>query len=146
MARRCLAAVLFLCMLCPQIAQAGGRSPGAARPWVVRRVLDVQGAGHLCSAHPSANFIASVRGYLVTTGLNGPAGGWVGRLFVRPNPHAFFAGDTHAFVEVWGTIRWSVPENHVAIVHGTLACDAAENISNLPGWRASIRPNHVSRG
>jgi hypothetical protein len=126
-----------------QVPLVGGQSPRTATPWVVKRLLDVRGVTGLCSAHPSAHFIASVRGYLVTMDLQGPAGGWVGRLFGKPDPRAFYAGDTQPFVQIWGTIRWSVPENHLATIHGTLTCDAAAQRANLPGWQASIRPDRV---
>lgn len=123
---------------------AGGRSPKTATPWVVRRTLDVRRVRGLCSTHPSAHFIASVRGYLATAALQRLGGGWVGRLFVKPNPHAFFGDDTQPFVQVWGTGRWTVRDNHLATAHGNLTCDAAAERADLPGWQASIRPDGVT--
>lgn len=128
---------------------AGGgpaaNSPGSRNPWIVNRVLAVPDVASLCASHPSARFVASVRGYLTATALNGPGGGWVGRLFTVPNPHAFFAGDTRPFVQVWGTKAWlpGLSGRQVSF-HGILACDASRYAADLPGWRGSITPDRYS--
>jgi hypothetical protein len=87
-----------------QVVAAGSHlsSPMAGKPWSIKRVVAVQGVANLCSNHAASRFTASVRGYLVAVPLQGPGGGWVGRLFTKPNPHAFHAGDTRPFVQVWG--------------------------------------------
>jgi hypothetical protein len=101
-------------------------------------------AAVLAVAMLTAHFIASVRGYLQVAALNGPAGGWVGRLFVKPNKYAYFARDTKPFVQVWET-NWpfSLTRRYVTF-HGVLSCDAAAANRGLPGWRASIQPDRYS--
>jgi hypothetical protein len=122
------------------VAASGIASP-ESKPWIVHRVLAVQGVAVLCRAHAGAHFIASVRGYLEAVPLNGPGGGWVGRLFTQPNPHAFFANDRKPFVQVWDTKIWSLTSTHHRVTfHGVLTCDAATN-GELPGWQGSIRPD-----
>ncbi len=98
----------------------GPSHPGTHSPWSIKRVLPVQGVAHLCSHHAAARFTASVRGYLAGVPLQGPGGGWVGRLFTKPNPYAFHAGDTRPFVQVWETKAWSLNlSNQQVTFHGS---------------------------
>ncbi len=118
---------------------------GVVNRWNVRRVLGVQIVADLCASHQASRFNASVRGYLTASPLQGPGGGFVGRLFTAPNPHAFFAGDTKPFVQVWGNKAWSLSlTGRQVTFHGILACDAATYSVNLPGWRGSITPDRYS--
>lgn len=111
-------------------------------PWVVNRVLNVPRAASLCASHAAARFVASVRGYIEATFLQGPGGGWVGRLYRAPDARAFYFNDTKPFIQVWGTKAWSVNLSGRRVTfHGTLTCDAAKNDIGPPGWRASMTPD-----
>lgn len=92
----------------------------AQKPWSIKRVLTVQGVANLCLHHTGSRFTASVRGYLAGVPLQGPGGGSVGRLFTKPNPYAFHAGDTRPFVQVWETKAWSLNlSNQQVTFHGS---------------------------
>ncbi len=139
-----------------QVQQIGGQLVAAGsqlnkgvaqKPWNIKQVLSVQGVANLCSHHTASRFTASVRGYLVGMPLQGPGGGWVGRLFTAPNPHAFHAGDTRPFVQVWGTKAWSlILSNQQVTFHGILACDTSTYALSLPGWLGSIKPDRYTTG
>ncbi len=132
-----------------QVVAAGSHlsSPMAGKPWSIKRVVAVQGVANLCSNHAASRFTASVRGYLVAVPLQGPGGGWVGRLFTKPNPHAFHAGDTRPFVQVWGTKAWSLNlSNQQVTFHGILTCDTSTYALSLPGWLGSIKPDRYTTG
>jgi hypothetical protein len=64
----------------------------------------------------------------------------------RKIPHAFFAGDTRPFVQVWSTKAWSLNLNGRRVnFHGVLSCDASKYAeADLPGWRGSITPDRYS--
>ncbi len=118
--------------------------PTSHKPWIIQRVLDVGSVAALCASHPSARFTASVRGYLTALPLQGPGGGWVGRLSTTFNPHAFFTANTKSFVQVWGTKAWSLDLNGRRVVfHGILTCDTQTYSGELPGWQGSIRPDRA---
>jgi hypothetical protein len=117
----------------------------SSRPWRVQRVLAVRDVAGLCASHSASRFIASVRGFLTAMPLQGPGGGFVGRLFTARNPRAFFAGDREPFVQVWGTRAWDPRlTGRQVIFHGLLVCDTSTYRGELPGWQGSITPDRYS--
>jgi len=125
----------------------GPSHPGAHSPWSIKRVLTVQGVANLCSHHAASRFTASVRGYLAIGSINRLGGGFVGRLFTEPNPHAFFASDTKPFVQVWETKAWHpLPSGRHVTFHGILSCDISGYGASLPGWLGSIKPDRYTTG
>jgi len=122
------------------------RKSASHQPWNIKGVLTIGGVASLCSHHLSSRFTASVRGHLVSMALNGPGGGWVGRLFTGPNPRAFHTGDTTPFVQVWGSPARSLNlSNRQVTFHGLLSCDASKyHDASLPGWKGSMIPDRFS--